>query len=299
MTHDELIGKVGALNVWKRGDQRAPHKPLLLLLALGRLQQQERRLMPYAEVDPALRELLIEFGPPRRSIHPEYPFWRLQNDGLWMLAETEGLRRRRSNTDPTRRTLLDNEVAGGFPEPVYDLLRREPALIERIAYLVLHEHFPASMHQDLLDAVGLSLDTRQTTRRKRDTDFRGRVLRAYAFRCAVCGFDLRIDNRTIGLEAAHVKWHQAGGPDVEANGIALCTMHHKLLDRGAFRITPAYRLLVSERVHGTGGLDEWLLRYHGTPVQQPQRTSYHLEPAFLSWHVREVFKGPERAAALP
>ena len=27
----------GAINVWKRGDQRAPHKPLLILLALARI----------------------------------------------------------------------------------------------------------------------------------------------------------------------------------------------------------------------------------------------------------------------
>ena len=31
-------------------------------------------------IDGELRELLIEFGPGRKSYHPEYPFWRLQND---------------------------------------------------------------------------------------------------------------------------------------------------------------------------------------------------------------------------
>jgi putative restriction endonuclease len=149
-----------------------------------------------------------------------------------------------------------------------------------------------------LDAVGLEFETPQTNRRKRDAAFRERVLRAYTYRCAICGFDIRIDNRTIGLEAAHIKWHQAGGPDIEENGIALCTMHHKLLDRGAFRITSDYRMRVSERVHGTSGVEEWLLRYHDAPVGQPQRSAYQLDSTYLSWHVREVFKGPERSLNL-
>jgi putative restriction endonuclease len=31
--------KITSLNIWKQEDQRAPHKPLLLLLALGHYQQ--------------------------------------------------------------------------------------------------------------------------------------------------------------------------------------------------------------------------------------------------------------------
>jgi putative restriction endonuclease len=298
MDRNDLLEKINALNVWKQGDQRAPHKPLLLLYALGRLQQNKTRLIPYAEVDRTLRELLIEFGPSRARYHPEYPFWRLQNDGIWALTQTEGLARRRSNTDPTRRALLDNDVVGGFPKPIYELLIRNPSLVGKITQLILQEHFPSSMHQDILDAVGLEFETPQTNRRKRDAAFRERVLRAYTYRCAICGFDIRIDNRTIGLEAAHIKWHQAGGPDIEENGIALCTMHHKLLDRGAFRITSDYRMRVSERVHGTSGVEEWLLRYHDAPVGQPQRSAYQLDSTYLSWHVREVFKGPERSLDL-
>ena len=71
------------INVWKRGAERAPHKPLLLLYALGKCQRGESRAMPYAEVDPALQGLLRAFGPPRKSYHAEYPFWRLQHDGVW------------------------------------------------------------------------------------------------------------------------------------------------------------------------------------------------------------------------
>jgi putative restriction endonuclease len=41
----------GGIHVWTRGDERAPHKPLLLLYALGRCSRGEPRLIPYADVD--------------------------------------------------------------------------------------------------------------------------------------------------------------------------------------------------------------------------------------------------------
>jgi putative restriction endonuclease len=36
MNRDTVLQQFDALNVWKRRGQRAPHKPLLVLYALGR-----------------------------------------------------------------------------------------------------------------------------------------------------------------------------------------------------------------------------------------------------------------------
>jgi hypothetical protein len=77
-TTDKIPEKFRHLNLWKRGDERAPHKPLLVLLALGRLQAGDDRLLPYDEIDRPLACLLTEFGPPRKSPHPELPFFHLQ-----------------------------------------------------------------------------------------------------------------------------------------------------------------------------------------------------------------------------
>jgi len=41
--------------------QTHPHKPLLILYALGRLSRGEGRLIPYQKVDSDLRRLPIEF----------------------------------------------------------------------------------------------------------------------------------------------------------------------------------------------------------------------------------------------
>lgn len=273
MDKSEIIARIEGLTVWRRRDERAPHKPLLVLYALGRVLNRDQRLIPFREVDPALKELLLEFGPPRKSHHPEYPFWRLQKDGIWQLTNAEKVEARQSNTDARKSELLKYDVAGGFSADVYTLLKADPQLCRDIALRLLNAHFPETIQEDILQAVGIDLSTSAIIRR-RDPEFRERVLRAYEYRCAVCGFDVRIGHSPVALEAAHIKWHQAGGPDTETNGIALCTMHHKLFDRGAFTLQDHFRITVSERAHGSKGFEEWLMKYHSQTIRPPQRTTY-------------------------
>lgn len=102
----------------------------------------------------------------------------------------------------------------------------------------------------------------------RDPGFRRAVLRAHEHRCAVCGFDIRLGARSLALDGAHIKWHQAGGPDDVQNGLALCVLHHKLFDEGAFTLSPPGErsvVLVSEAAIGTTGFDGWLGRFTSRP----------------------------------
>src|SRR5581483_9922455 len=99
MNREVVLHLFDQLNVWSRGDQRAPHKPLLVLYALGRWSRGETTDIPFKQVDADLTGLLKEFGPPRQSYHPEYPFWRLENDGVWAVHATGPLTPRQSSTD--------------------------------------------------------------------------------------------------------------------------------------------------------------------------------------------------------
>jgi putative restriction endonuclease len=294
MDREEIRSRVSRLNVWKRGDQRAPHKPLLLLYALGRCLRGEDRLISYEAVDRELRKLLLEFGPPRKSFHPEYPFWRLQNDGIWEVPGAENLQKRKSNSDVPRSILLKNDVHGGLKEEVHQLLARDKRLLGEMVSQILNASFPASIHEDILQAIGIDLEEISSRPTARDPSFRNRILQAYEYQCAVCGFNVRIGDSLVALEAAHIKWFQAGGPDMENNGIALCSLHHKLFDRGAFTITQDMKLQVSEIAHGTTGFNEWLLAFHDREIRPPQRQSYFPGTDYVKWHVREVFKGYAR-----
>jgi putative restriction endonuclease len=129
--------------------------------------------------------------------------------------------------------------------------------------------------------------------KKRDPKFREKILRAYGYSCAVCGFNVRLGHTLVGVEAAHIKWHQAGGPDTEENGIALCSLHHKLFDRGVITLPPERKMVVSQDSHGTHGFEEWLMRFNGEVVREPIQSNYYPESTFLHWHVKEVFRGPQ------
>lgn len=285
MNAEELKNRISKLSIWKKGGVRAPHKPLLILYALGRLQDRSSKLLSYEDVRNKLKDLLKEFGPKRKSYHPEEPFIRLTKDGIWSLSVDP------STVDISDKWLLTNGIHGGFTEDIYSLLIDDNNLVRDIAELVLNEHFPETLHEDILTAIGLNLE--RGSKRIRDASFRDRILQAYEYSCAVCGFNVRLGNTLVAVEAAHIKWHQAGGPDREENGIALCAMHHKLFDRGVFTINQAKELIVSADVHGNGS-EEWLKRYHGQQIRTPIHPEYQPSDTFVNWHIREVFKGPGR-----
>ncbi len=295
--HDQFLKQLQNLNVWKRGDQRAPHKPLLLLWYLGHVQRGGERLVPFSELCEPLREMLIEYGPPRKSFHPEYPFWRLQNDGIWEVHAPVELRRRKGNTDVPQNELLKHNAVGGLSEPFYKALRENPLELNRAAELLLESNFPGSLHDEIAARVGVMLARSFYPRLKRDASFRQRVLQSYDNRCSVCGFNARLGTVSIGLEAAHVKWHQAGGPDAVENGLALCTLHHKALDRGAITISFEHKILISADLNGSVFFDEMFLRLQGQRLAPSDETLLpHNE--FLRWHHREVFRKPDRGRGL-
>jgi putative restriction endonuclease len=301
MTPDEFHQKLTNINVWKRGEQRAPHKPLLLLLAMGRAVRGEQRLALFSEIDEALTGLLRHFGPPRRRYHPEFPFRYLTNDGLWEIPNASLIDEARRGWG--KKALRDRGIIGGLPKSLYLLLVADSASAREAADLILDEHFPDSMHQHILEAVGLegiaSKENTTSPRPQRDPRFRHLVLTAYERRCAICGFDLRLEDDLLGLEAAHIQWHSHGGPDRVTNGLALCTFHHGAFDRGAIGLERAaggagYRMLVSGDVNGTSGAVRWLLDYHGQPVRPPQKGAGEPRGDYVAWHTKEVFRSPAR-----
>lgn len=70
--------------------------------------------------------------------------------------------------------------------------------------------------------------------------FRERVLAAYSWRCACCGF-----RHEEMLDAAHIipDAHEQGKPFVP-NGLALCTLHHRAFDHALIGVRPDYRIQV-------------------------------------------------------
>ena len=303
-TLTDLLQRFQDLNVWKSGGKRAPHKPLLALWAIGRCLRGEPRLASYELVDRELRGLLRRFGPHRKVIHTEDPFWRMQRDDVWEVDRPQ-LVRTNLEGGAYKSDLRRFHIRGGLTARDYAVLQGDPSLARRVAEHLVTSHFPASLHAPVLEAASIPIDTLTGSdvrngehwmvvrRRRRDPAFRGSVLEAYGSRCAVCEFALRHDDEPVALEAAHIKWHEAKGPDVVENGLALCTLHHDLFDAGAFTVLPELSVVVADSVQGAG-VEIALGRYHGEPLRAPPRKGFP-QPGerFLAWHRSEVFREPE------
>jgi putative restriction endonuclease len=146
-----LLDRFAALRQHQRNGQRSPHKPLLVLLALGRLAGTGSSMLPWSVAEPALADLIAEFGPPSRTGRAQsaaYPFTRLRADGgLWVLDQDVPM----DLVGP----LAGGHVAGRFEWSVEDELRADPALAGSIVRMLALSNFPETVASDVLEAVGL------------------------------------------------------------------------------------------------------------------------------------------------
>lgn len=134
------------MSIWRKGDQRAPHKPLLLLYVLSAYQQGHPRLLHYGdEIRPQLLALLNSFGPQQRAHYPEMPFWRLKGDGFWQLQNDEHCLPQKGGKEPPNRELVQHSIMGGFDADSYQLLCKQLQLSDTLAQQILSGNFPESV----------------------------------------------------------------------------------------------------------------------------------------------------------
>ncbi|MFF9088979.1 phosphorothioated DNA-binding restriction endonuclease [Streptomyces sp. NPDC014991] len=293
----DWLERVARLRQWTRSGKRAPHKPLLLLYALGRFQRDGDGELRYSAVEADLQRLLAEYGPPNRTT-PAYPFHHLVNDEVWEVRTDRGYGSPGSGVRDLRETGATGRLAPGLR----DALRSEPELLGRMARLLLDRHFPPSLHSELCESAGLETEPGDVVRlpvvrRQRDRRMRELVLTAYEYRCAFCGYDGRIGTVPVGLEAAHVRWWAFGGPDDVDNGLCLCSLHHKLFDKGVLGIDGGHRVLVSQRFVGhSPAAREHVIALAGRPLLGPQPGARPVAAGHLAWHAGQVFHGTPRPA---
>ena len=298
---EDWLERIAGIRQWSRNGERAPHKPLLLLYALGRLQRTGTTEVTYLEAEPALEQLLHDFGPPGRRSSPAYPFHHLQTDGLWSVIAS-GPAAPGSSASQLRET----GATGRLVPELEAALVADPQLLVLASRALLDANFPESLHADICALVGLDVAAvevqvvrrRASSLRRRDPRFRELVLIAYEYRCAMCGYDGRLGAEAVGLDAAHVRWWAFEGPDTVDNALCLCSIHHKLLDRGVMGIDSRNRVSVSARFVGRGAAAELLvLELLGRSLYEPQRGNAPPSPAHVDWHHRQVFSGPARVPA--
>ncbi len=310
MVDVDWVERVGGLRQWTSGSERAPHKPLLLLYALGRFQSAPESGLRYTDVEEDLAGLLREYGPPRRT-SPGYPFHHLVSDGVWEVRTASGP----DSPGPGVGRLRESGAVGRLAPELRKALDTDPALLSVLARTLLDLHFPPSLQADIAADAGLDLEAADLARMTgvsggaaerarvavrrfvRDPGaarrLRARVLAAYGNRCAFCGFDGALGRRPVGLEAAHVHWWAYDGPDELSNALCLCSLHHKLFDKGVLGLDPGLRITVSARFSGAGAAARAQVReLAGRPVAAPEEAgAAPVAAPYARWHTTQVFRG--------
>jgi putative restriction endonuclease len=302
---DNVLQKISRLRTYQRGERRAPHKPLLLLIAIGELIRGKEQL-PYPEVERTLIPLLKAFAPPvQNQPQPELPYWHLVSDGLWTVEGAEALP---CQAGGFPRLAALRQTHGHLDSELADVVTTDPIGTELIIERILEEYFPPTIHVDIMAAVGIEQPAQRMLRdaplskailRYRNPRFREDVLRAYEHQCAATGFRAALGGSYFGCEAAHVRWHAYDGPDDVANGIALEPTMHKLFDAGAWTLTDDRRILVSREFTGSEQALSLLRNLHGKPMKDPLPGEASVSCEFIRWHREPAFGGVFRLPALP
>jgi putative restriction endonuclease len=276
---------------------------------MGQLQQ-GNRLVRFADGAPHITSLLHRFGPPRRVQHASQPIWRLRpriadSSAIWEVKLDAATTL--PDTDNPPEAILRRESSFGLSLAAATLFQQDREALVTAAGAIADSIVPDTLREDLLaatigivevpsaNASPITAELQQhgrirTYRLQRDPGFARRVLEAYDYRCAICSASPRLGEDRFGLEAAHIRWVQAAGPNVISNGLCLCRMHHVALDRGAITVDESHIVAVSPLVDRSEQSDQLFWRFHSTPIRRPAGVNGAPHPEFCAWHRDEVFR---------
>jgi putative restriction endonuclease len=166
----------------------------------------------YEEAGEPVRTLINDFGPPVASTaaarRAAMPFVHLEHE-IWDLRDTSGSEI--GPDAPERGPWLASRGAVGRLRPDVEQLIADPGTLAAAARLLLDLHFTPGLAAMICDAVGLDLAVLELAaspavaaarRSVRRAGFAEEVLRAYAYRCAMCGFDGALGRNPVGISGS-------------------------------------------------------------------------------------------------
>lgn len=143
-TEARFLESLEQMRLGSIGSGRAPHKPVVVLVALARQTKCLPRLMSFVEArdssEPAIR---LFAGPSVGNVDPAQPFWLLQGEDFWeVIAVPPGRLLPTFPSDaPSGSALETAGASAGLKAEVHDLLSRTDGLAARAAQLLAKKYF--------------------------------------------------------------------------------------------------------------------------------------------------------------
>lgn len=128
---------------------RAPHKPLLLLVALGRCRAGSERVLPATEVADQLADSLRLALPDVSEPSPWEPIWRLEPE-LWTVEIDGTDPRREAATDPPITALRSPSARCGLQPVVHRALTWNAELLDQMEAMVI-DRYLGGVPQEAID----------------------------------------------------------------------------------------------------------------------------------------------------
>ena len=288
----DAVERLTAIRQFSKDGKRAPHKPLLILLALGRLARTGSSELAWSDVEFELGALLDSYGLGKGGAGGAVnPFTYLESDGFWHLS--------REVPRADLAAVRSAPITGRLDDDLEQALLANPAELNRAARAIVEMQFPDTLAAEVLEGCGLDAEevlaaaaSAQVVAlaKRRDPRWRGLILTAWDSSCAFCGFDGRLAGAPVGIEAAHVRWFNIDGPDDLDNGLALCATHHKLFDRGVIGLADPQTVRVSSAFNASTDAGKAVYDLHGLRLKPRPGTLLPAEPHVV-WHGENVFRG--------
>ncbi len=263
MPLEDYLNYFQNLKVNKKGGHESPHKPCMLLAAIGLA---EAGLLEENKIKFS-HGLLDRYGEIFSVIHlesdhanPYFPFFHLRSEKFWHLKPKKG-RELVLDAMSTARSfgIIEENIDYAYlDDELFKLLGEASArnelrdvLIARwfgsysdqVHHLVSQDKYESKLRESV--ETEMKEEPVQYNSPIRDTAFRRVVTEAYDYRCAATGVRIIIPGEIILVQAAHLIPYADSRDDDPRNGMALTPDLHWALDRNIISPGPDMKWHVS------------------------------------------------------
>lgn len=179
---------------------------------------------------------------------------------------------------------LEEEIWAAFHGNWEKLSYESERLIAQFKEITIEENLGIKLETSFPE--GLEKE-RLVKSRVNQSFFRSAVLSAYNSKCCITGI-----SATALLNASHIiPWRTNAKERLNPqNGLCLNAFHDRAFDKGFIRITPDYKVALSESIYDFAEgetLSNFFLKYENKPIILPDK--FLPKPEFLEYHYENIF----------